>query len=121
MTSFLIAGYIFNASEINLFLSNTGKDVSAKCQVEMQDFASQLFADYKLNPEVVAHCSHHLEKDCKDQMKAEGGALDCLMGLGDKLNQSCYEAVWDHFLDCMENTRKAAVVNLLDYWLSEQR
>ncbi|XP_065064427.1 Golgi apparatus protein 1-like [Rhopilema esculentum] len=70
-----------------------GKDVSAKCQVEMQDFASQLFADYKLNPEVIAHCSHHLETVCKDQLKAEGGALDCLMGLGDQLNQSCYEAV----------------------------
>ena len=59
----------------------------------MQDFATQLFADYKLNPEVVAHCEKILDKECRDQMKAEGGALDCLMSLGDKLDTKCYEAV----------------------------
>ena len=67
--------------------------MNAKCQAEMQDFATQLFADYKLNPEVVAHCEKALEKDCRDQMKAEGGALDCLMSLADQLDKKCYEAV----------------------------
>ena len=59
----------------------------------MQDFATQLFADYKLNPEIVAHCEKFLNKECRDQMKAEGGALDCLMSLEDKLSDNCTKAV----------------------------
>ena len=59
----------------------------------MQDFATQLFADYKLNPAVIAHCEKPLNKECKDQVKSEGGALDCLMSLADSLETKCYEAV----------------------------
>ena len=59
----------------------------------MQDFATQLFADYKLNPAVIAHCEKPLNKECKDQVKSEGGALDCLMSLADSLENKCYEAV----------------------------
>ena len=59
----------------------------------MQDFATQLFSDYKLNPAIVAHCEKTLDKECKDQVKSEGGALDCLMSLGEELDKKCYEAV----------------------------
>eukprot|EP00794_Sanderia_malayensis_P018718 gene18718-20607_t len=70
-----------------------GKEVDASCQAEMQDVASQLFSDYKLNPEVMANCEKELHKQCKSELKAEGGALDCLMGLGDDLSSGCYTAV----------------------------
>ena len=72
------------------------KEIDAKCQAEMQDFAAQLFADYKLSPDVVAHCEKELQEYCKGEMKPDGGAIDCLMGVGDKLNDTCYQAVSDY-------------------------
>ena len=75
------------------FIYLLGLEVDSKCQAEMQDASSELFSDYNLNPEIVAHCELELGNKCKSELKSEGGALDCLMNLGEELSKACYKAV----------------------------
>ena len=66
-----------------------------QCQAEMQDMSAQLFDDYKLSPDIVAHCEKEIQDKCKNIQKPDGSWMDCLMGFAEKkeLSGQCYKAV----------------------------